>query len=72
MQEKYIKNTLIMATYTITVNERTKAGRGLVEYLRSLGVINEANDTTLNAIEELKTGKVTRCKSFEDYLASVK
>ena len=26
-----------MATYTITVNERTKAGRGLVEYLRSLG-----------------------------------
>ena len=48
-----------MATYTITVNERTKAGRGLVEYLRSLGVINEANDTTLNAIEELKTGKVT-------------
>ena len=63
---------MIMATYTITVNERTKAGRGLVEYLRSLGVINEANDTTLNAIDELKTGKVTRCKSFEDYLASVK
>ena len=43
-----------MATYTITVNERTKAGRGLVEYLRSLGVINEANDTTLNAIDELQ------------------
>ena len=67
----YIKNTLIMATYTITVNERTKAGRGLVEYLRSLGVINEANDTTLKAVEELKIGKVTRCKSFEDYLASI-
>ena len=60
-----------MATYTITVNERTKAGRCLVEYLRSLGVINEANDSTLNAVEELKAGKVTRCKSFEDYLASI-
>ena len=53
------------------MNERTKAGRGLVEYLRCLGVINEAYDTTLKAVEELKTGKVTRCKSFEDYLASI-
>lgn len=61
-----------MATYSITVNERTKSGKGLVAYLRSLGVINEANDATLSALEELKSGKVTRCKSFEEYLASVK
>ena len=31
-----------MAVYTIHINERTKAGKGLVQYLRSLGVIEEA------------------------------
>ena len=61
-----------MATYTIKVNERTKAGKGLVAYLRSLGVIKEANDTSMEALKELKAGKVTRCQSFEEYLESVK
>ena len=32
-----------MATYTITVNERTKEGRGLVRYLKTLGVIEIPN-----------------------------
>ena len=35
-----------MATYTITVNERTKEGRGLVRYLKTLGVIEIPNETT--------------------------
>lgn len=39
--------------------------------------IKEADDkgfstTTLNAIGELKSGKVTRCKTFDDYLKAVK
>ncbi|MBQ6071701.1 MAG: hypothetical protein IKQ75_05660 [Bacteroidales bacterium] len=28
-----------MATYTITINERTASGRALMEYLQSLGVL---------------------------------
>lgn len=60
-----------MATYTIRVNERTKAGKGLVRYLRSLGVIDEPNETTIAAIKEIENGGGTRCNSFEDYLKSV-
>ena len=60
-----------MATYTITINERTKAGKSRVGYLRSLGVIDEPNDTTLAAISEIRNGGGTRCDSFDDYLKTV-
>ena len=60
-----------MATYTITVNEKTKQGKSLITYLRSLGVIKEPNATTLKAIDEIRSGKVTRCNSFEEYLKAV-
>lgn len=60
-----------MATYTITVNERTKAGKSLIGYLRSLGVIDEPNDATLAAISEIRNGGGTRCDSFDDYLKAV-
>lgn len=60
-----------MATYTITVNERTKAGKSLVGYLRSLGVIDEPNDATIAAMEEIRGGGGTRCESFDDYLKAV-
>ena len=36
-----------MATYTITVNERTKEGKSLVNSLKSLGVIDGPNDETI-------------------------
>lgn len=55
-----------MATYTITVNERTRAGKGLVNYLRYLGVIGEVpNETTRKAMQELEDG-------FEEYLEAIK
>ena len=60
-----------MATYTITVNERTKAGKSLVKYLRNLGVIDEPNDATLAAVQEIKNGGGTKCETFEDYLKAV-
>ena len=60
-----------MATYTITVNERTKAGKSLVSYLRDLGVIDEPNAETLAAIKEIKSGGGTRCENFDDYLKAV-
>ena len=34
-----------MATYTITVNERTNDGRALMAYLRELGVLVEEHVT---------------------------
>ena len=43
-----------MATYTITVNERTKEGRGLVRYLKTLGVIEIPNDTFEEYLEAIK------------------
>ncbi len=61
-----------MATYTITINERTKAGKSLVEYLRNLGVIEVPNAETLAAIEEISNGGGTECKTFEDYLKAVR
>lgn len=62
-----------MATYTITVNERTKAGKGLVAYLRYLGVIDEIpNETTRKAMQELEDDKVTRCKTIEEFIESLK
>ena len=43
-----------MATYTITVDERTREGKSLVRYLRGLGVIVEPNDATLAAVKEIR------------------
>ncbi|MGM9752825.1 MAG: hypothetical protein ACI3ZK_02080 [Candidatus Cryptobacteroides sp.] len=60
-----------MALYTINIDERTKAGKSLVNYLRNLGVIEEANETTLDAIAEIRRGEGTRCDTFDDYLKTV-
>ena len=60
-----------MATYTVTINERTKAGKSLVGYLRSLGVIDEPNATTMAAITEIRNGGGNRCDSLDDYLKTV-
>ena len=32
-------NLKIMATYTITLNERTTSGKALIEYLNALGIL---------------------------------
>ena len=61
-----------MATYTITVNERTKEGKGLVNYLKTLGVIEVPNETTRKAIQEIREGKGTVCNTFEEYLEAIK
>lgn len=62
-----------MATYTITINEKTKSGKSLVSYLRSLGVIDEKpNNETLEAMKDVENGKVTTYGSFEEYLEAFK
>lgn len=62
-----------MATYTITVNEKTREGKSLVKYLKSLGVIDDVpNDETLQAMKDIEDGNVTVYKTFEDYLEAYK
>lgn len=59
-----------MATYTITINERTNSGKSLLIYLRSLGLIKEVdtvNDPDLvrkvrKSQAEIKAGK---CKAIK-------
>ena len=60
------------ATYTITINERTREGKSLVNYLKSLGVIDVPNDETLQAMKDIEDGNVTVYKTFEDYLEAYK
>ncbi|MBE6325463.1 MAG: hypothetical protein E7077_00155 [Bacteroidales bacterium] len=67
-----------MATYTISINERTTTGKAVVEFLRSLGMLGEKKakkdkeaDLTMQAINEIKEGKCTRCNSFEEYLKEI-
>ena len=60
-----------MATYTININERTKEGRSIVDYLRGKGLI--PTPQTDNGKEATRReGKVTRCQTFDDYLECVK
>ena len=61
-----------MATYTITINERTREGKGLVNYLKALGVIEVPNEKTRKAIQEIRDGKGTVCNTFKEYLEAIK
>ena len=47
-------------------------GKSLVNYLKSLGVIEEPNDETLQAMKDIEDGNVTVYKTFEDYLEAYK
>lgn len=65
-----------MATYTLTINERTNAGKALLEYLLSLGVISAKPKATRSkgldeAIDDVKNGRTTRCASFDEYLEKI-
>lgn len=66
-----------MATYTININERTKEGRSIVDYLCEKGLTptpqtDNGKEATRRALNELREGKVTRCQTFDDYLESVR
>ena len=60
-----------MATYTVTINERTNAGRQLLSYLLGLGLIKEKVATKKKtgfeeAEEDIKAGRVYTAKSAAD------
>lgn len=64
-----------MATYTVTINERTKVGKDLVAYLSTLkGVVtieHKPNEETIEALEDVKAGRVTRSKNKADFFAKL-
>ena len=54
---------------TITINEKTIVARKMLEFLKTqpyVTIINEPNADTLKAINEVKAGKVTKCKDSND------
>jgi len=63
---------------TITINEKTIKGRKLLEFLQNFkndGFITfhkEPNETTKKAIQEVRTGKVTKAENVADLMQKLK
>lgn len=60
-----------MATYTVTINERTNAGRQLLNYLLGLGLIKDKVTTRKKtgfeeAEEDIREGRVYTASSASD------
>lgn len=65
-----------MAEYTIHINERTNAGKSLLKYLVSLGVVVEKlkprRKTGLDeALEDVKSGRVYHAESVDDMFKQI-
>lgn len=65
-----------MAEYTIHINERTNAGKSLLKYLVSLGVVVEKlkprRKTGLDeALEDVKAGRVYHAESVDDMFKQI-
>ena len=65
-----------MATYTITVNERTNGGKALMAYLRDLGVLVEKRSTVrrssyMRSKEDVRNGKVEAFSNSEELFQSL-
>ena len=65
-----------MATYTITVNERSNGGRALMAYLRELGVLVEKRTSTKKSSyarsrEDIRKGRVETFESADDMFHSL-
>ena len=65
-----------MATYTITVNERTNGGKALMAYLRDLGVLVEKRSTVkrssyVRSKEDVRNGRVEAFSNSEELFQSL-
>lgn len=62
-----------MATYSITINERTTFGKQLLLFLKGLGLIKEKNekgiDATLKACDDADKGHLVHYKDMDDFKA---
>ena len=66
-----------MATYTITINERTNAGRQLLSYLLGLGLVKDKVTTRKKtgleeAEEDIREGRVYTASSAADLFNQLK
>ena len=62
-----------MGTYTININERTKTGKNLVAFQRSLkGVVSFKSDKAMTALEEAsedkKNGRIFQARNATDLI----
>ena len=65
-----------MATYTITLNERTSSGKALMEYLQALGVLvskvtPKAKSSYVRSQEDKLAGRVESFSSSEEMFKSL-
>ena len=65
-----------MATYTITLNERTASGKALMAYLKALGVLvnkvtPKEESSYLRSQEDKKAGRVEKFSSSEEMFESL-
>ncbi|MBQ9666065.1 MAG: hypothetical protein IJV33_06310 [Bacteroidaceae bacterium] len=65
-----------MATYTITLNERTSSGKALMAYLEALGVLiskvtPKKKSSYLRSQEDKLAGRIEKFSSSEDMFKSL-
>jgi antitoxin component of RelBE/YafQ-DinJ toxin-antitoxin module len=64
-----------MTTLTLKINDRTKRGQALIEFLKqyvigdkNVEVVKMPNEETIKAIEEVESGKVIKAKNAADLI----
>ena len=64
-----------MTTLTLKINDRTKRGQALIEFLnqyaigdKNVEVVKMPNEETRKAIEEVESGKVIKAKNAADLI----
>lgn len=65
-----------MATYAITLNERSTSGKALITYLNSLGVLLQkinpkAKSSFLRSQEDKRAGRIEKFASSEEMFNSL-
>ncbi len=65
-----------MACYAVHINERTRAGQSLFQYLNSLGVITERLKPRRRkaidaALEDVRKGRVYKAESVDDMFRQI-
>ena len=65
-----------MATYTITLNERTSSGKALMSYLQALGVLiskvtPKSKGSYLRSQEDKRAGRVEKFSTSEEMFQSL-
>jgi hypothetical protein len=65
-----------MATYTITLNERTSSGKALMEYLQALGVLitkvtPKKKSSYVRSQEDKLAGRIEKFSSSEEMFKSL-